>query len=243
MTTLHDRVALITGASRGIGAAIARRFVQSGAKVALAGRDEERLGVLVQALGSGVARSFPGDLLEAGVAAGLPGRVVEEWGRFDILVNNAACYQPAELTATDRALLERHFSLNVLAAHELSCAAHEALASSGNGVVLNVLSTLAHRPVPGVAAYSASKAALRSLTQSMALEWAVDGIRVVGISPGVVATELHTDEHLRQMGPVHPLGRVGRAEEIAEAAHFLVSDLSAWTTGSILEVDGGIHLG
>ena len=109
-------------------------------------------------------------------------------------------------------------------------------------MIVNVLTTLAHRPVPGAGAYAASKAALLSLTRSWALEWASDGIRVVAIAPGVVDTPIHDRENLEKMASAHPLGRVGRSEEVAAAAVFLAGEQSTWTTGCVLDVDGGIAL-
>ena len=132
--------------------------------------------------------------------------------------------------------------MNLAAPIWLCKAAYPWLRRSAAGVVVNCSSSLAQRPVAGVAAYNASKAALESLTRTLALEWAPDGIRVVAVSPGVVDTPIHGGADLQPLDAMHPLGRVGKAEEIAAAVLFLACDASAWTTGAILAVDGGIHL-
>jgi len=242
MTTLHGRVALITGASRGIGRATARRLGREGASLILVGRRREALEPLraeLEAAGSN-AWGLAFDLADG--AEGLVDAALELAGSLDILINNAGAYETGPVLECSDASLRRHFEVNVFSPLALCQSAHAALRASAHPVIVNVLSTLAHRPVPGTAAYAASKAALLSLTRSLALEWAEDGIRVVGVSPGVVATELHDRALLQAMAPQHPLGRVGEPEEIAEAILFLLSDASAWTTGSVLAVDGGIGL-
>jgi len=159
-----------------------------------------------------------------------------------VLVNNAAHYVPAPAQDTRLEDWQQHFDTNVTAPFVLCAAARPSLIASGSGVVVNVLSTLASRPVAGTAAYSASKAALLSLTQTLALEWAADGVRVVAVSPGVVDTPVHSRQHLEQLASAHPLGRVGNADEIAQAILFLASPASDWSTGTVLVVDGGISL-
>jgi NAD(P)-dependent dehydrogenase (short-subunit alcohol dehydrogenase family) len=244
MTKLHDRVALITGGGTGIGAAIARSFAREGATVCLVGRREAPLRETTESLGgrSGAVGTRSADVADPRQAEQTIEWVLDAHGRLDVLVNNAGVYEPAAALATGLQTWDRHFATNVRAAFWLSRISHPHLRASGNGVVLNVLSTVGDRPVPGVTAYAASKAALRSLTESLALEWANDRIRVVGLALGVVATPLHDARHLAAMAPAHPLGRVGTPEEVADAALFLVSDQARWITGAVLPVDGGIHL-
>ncbi len=240
---MHDRVALITGGGTGIGAATARHLAADGVAVVLVGRRSVPLEELTEEVEStgGRAVAFVGDLSQEGTAAAAVAAAVERFGRLDHLVNNAAHYAPEDFLSEDEEGLRRHFEVNVFAPAALARAAHPHLRRS-SGVVVNVLSTLAHRPAPGVSSYAASKAALLSLTRSWALEWAAEGIRSVAVAPGVVETPLHRADQLQAMAPLHPLGRVGRPEEIAEVIGFLVSKASAWTTGAVWDVDGGIHL-
>ncbi len=241
---MHDRVALITGGGTGIGAATARALAGQGYKVAVAGRRAEKLSETVRSIAEpgGTAGAFEADVADLRAANQLVEAVAARFGRLDVLVNNAALYGPSSGLETTVEAFQAHLATNTLGPFFLAQAAFPHLKNSDGGVVVNVLSTLAHRPVPGVAAYSASKAALLSLTQTLALEWATHSIRVVAVSPGVVDTPVHARESLDAMGPAHPLGRVGTADEVAAAVRFLVSPDSAWTTGSSLIVDGGISL-
>ena len=244
MFTLHDSRALITGGGSGIGAATAKLLAQQGARVALVGRRATKLEEMRDEIvgEGGTAVVLPADLTEAKAAAEVVGAAAKALGGIDLLVNNAALYKAASVAKMPLSEWQIHFDLNLRAPFLLCQAAYPWLKDSGSGVVVNVLSTLAQRPMPGVAAYSASKAALLSLTQTLALEWAKDGIRSVAVSPGVVDTPIHGGRDLSEMAAMHPLGRVGTAQEIAAAILFLASGASAWTTGSILTVDGGIHL-
>lgn len=239
---MHDRVALITGGGTGIGAAIARRLSADGVAVALVGRRKEPLESTVEQIreSGGTASLHTADL--ATVDAGeLVQSVVDAHGRLDILVHNAATYAPAPARETVAASWDAHFAVNVTAPFRLSVAAHPHL-EAARGVIVSILTNLALRPVANTAAYSASKAALASLTQTLALEWAPDGIRVVGVAAGVVDSGLHDDAVLEAMAGAHPLGRVGRPEEVADAVAFLCDEGSSWTTGAILPVDGGLGL-
>jgi len=244
MFTLHDRKAIVTGAGTGIGAASARLFAKAGAELVLVGRRVEKLEEVAREIeaDSGRAHCVAADLSVAGEAERVVAEAAERMGGLDLLFNNAALYRAAPVSEISDGDWQAHLDLNLSAPLWLCRSAYPWLRRSEAGVVLNCLSTLAQRPVAGVAAYSASKAALLSLTQTLALEWAPDGIRVVAVSPGVVQTPIHGGADLAPMAALHPLGRVGRAEEIAAAALFLASDESAWTTGTVLTVDGGIHL-
>lgn len=209
----------------------------------LVGRREAPLREVAESIRAegGRAESCPGDVVDPDCARRAAECAVDRFGGLDYLVNNAGYYVPAPFVEEEPASFRRHFEVNVEGAAHFARACHPLLAERG-GVVVNVLSTVAHRPAPMVAAYAASKAALLSLTRSWALEWAKDGIRSVAVAPGVVDTPIHDRQRLAEMGPVHPLGRVGRPEEIAAAIEFLLGSESAWTTGAILDVDGGISL-
>lgn len=244
MFTLHDRRALITGGGSGIGAASARLFAEAGAQLALVGRRQEKLEEVAAEItaAGGTAQCIPADLRDPSEPERVVAEAAEKMGGLDLLFNNAALYRPSSVAGISSEEWQEHLDLNLTAPLFLCRAAYPWLKRSEAAVVINCLSTLAQRPMPGVAAYSASKAALLSVTQTLALEWAPDGIRVVAVSPGVVDTPIHGGTDLSPMAAMHPLGRVGRPEEIAAAALYLASQASAWTTGSILTVDGGIHL-
>lgn len=242
MAILHERIAMITGGGTGIGAAIARRAAAEGAAVFLVGRREKKLLAVAASIREegGRAALLAADVAAPGAAARIVDSCVEKLGGLDVVFNNAAHYQPGASVEESDDEFRRHFEVNVEAPARLLRHAHAVLARSAAPVVVNILTTLAHRPVAGVGAYAASKAALLSLTRSWALEWASDGIRVVGVAPGVVDTPIHDEGSLAAMAPAHPLGRVGTADEVAAAAVFLAGDESAWTTGAVLDVDGGI---
>jgi hypothetical protein len=211
--------------------------------VVLVGRREGPLREVAESIRTegGDAEILPGDVVDPECAQRAASCAVDRFGGLDYLVNNAGCYVPARFMEEPPESFRRHFEVNVEGAAHFARACHPLLAERG-GVVLNVLSTVAHRPAPMVASYAASKAALLSLTRSWALEWAADGIRSVAVAPGVVDTPIHDRQRLAEMGPAHPLGRVGRPEEIAAAVDFLLGPGSQWTTGAILDVDGGISL-
>ncbi len=242
---MHGRVALITGAGSGVGAAAARAFAREGARVALAGRRREPLAAMAADIeqAGGRALAVGADITQQEDVARLVAACRDQLGGLDVLVNNAGLFQPAPAAACTLESWQEHLAVNSTGPFLLCREAYIDLKRSGHGVIVNVLTNLAQRPVAGTAAYSASKAALLSLTQCLALEWAKDGIRVVAVAPGVVDTPIHSDRgRLDAMAPMHPLGRVGRAEEVADAILFLASDRSGWTTGAVLNVDGGIGL-
>jgi glucose 1-dehydrogenase len=243
MLTLQDRRALVTGGGTGIGAATARAAAREGAAVALVGRRTEPLESVVAEIeaAGGRAVALGADLSRPESCDWVVQRAAAALGGLDLLFNNAALFRPGAVSEAEPGDWDEHFAVNLRAPALLCRAAYPHLKEAG-GVVVNNLSTLAQRPVAGVAAYSATKAALLSLTGTLALEWAADGIRVVAVSPGVVDTPIHSPGNLERMAPAHPLGRVGRPEEIAEAVVFLAGPRSAWTTGSVLTVDGGILL-
>ena len=242
---MTDRVAIVTGASRGIGAAVARRLHADGYRVALAARSADPLTELADELGGpDRALAVPTDLAVTDDLDRLVARTVEHFGRLDVLVNNAGVLPAA--TRSERMGLDdwrAALDVNLTGPWWLANLAHDAMAATaGGGVVVNVTSTAASYPSVGFAAYNASKAALTMLTRTLALEWARDHVRVVGVAPGKVDTAMVApilEWAERQGVAVNPLGRVGRPEEVAALVSFLVSEDAAFITGSTTTIDGG----
>ena len=245
MGRLDGRVALVTGAARGIGYAISACFLAEGAKVALcdidgaaARRAADTLGTA--ALGLSLDVTQPASIEQAFAA------VVDHHGRPDVLVNNAAALTPpgtvVDIQVDD---WDMAISVNLTGAFRMSRAAIPLMSANGGGVIINVTSTLASVAVEEAPAYCASKGGLLQLTRAMALDHAKDGIRVNALSPGAVRTERLEDLYgsmtaaAEQLAPLHPIGRLARPEEIAAAAAFLASDDATFMTGADLIVDGG----
>jgi len=248
---MKDWQILITGGSAGIGLSLAQRLAAEGAAVHLTGRRESALREAAAQIGP-AARVYIGDIGRDEDRRRLFAELNEATnGRLDGLAVNAARYDFRPLLEMEPEELDAIFRVNAVSAFHFLKLAHPLLLRGKGKSALFVSSTLGARPVAGVGAYAASKAALNSLVKSFAIELASDGIRVNAVLPGVVDTPIHdpraeTDpsraEKMAQMGPMHPLGRVGRPEEVAEAAAFLLSGKSAWNTGSLFCVDGGISL-
>jgi NAD(P)-dependent dehydrogenase (short-subunit alcohol dehydrogenase family) len=239
------RVAIVTGASRGIGAATASALAASGAAVVLAARSVDDLEAVADAIraGGSDATVVPTDATDLAELDALIEATLDRYGRLDVLVNNAGILPTA--VRSERMAVgdwQQAFALNVTAPWYLACRAKEAMVACGGGVVVNVSSTAALYPSVGFSAYNASKAALSMLTRTLALEWASEGIRVVGVAPGKVDTVMVTPIVAfseRHELPLNPLGRIGRPEEVADFIAYLASDRASFVTGSIVTIDGG----
>lgn len=246
---LDDRVALVTGGTRGIGAAIARELVGAGARVILTGRDASQAEACAAALvaeGADV-RGYAYDASHPGAATRLAERIVREVGRLDILVNNAAVLRPHVVSKLREEEFDELFQVNVKSALFLTKALRALLEVSGRGSVLNITAAGALAPMAGIGAYCASKAALVNLTRTLAKEWTPLGIRVNALTPGSTATDmiLPVDPERRarfvaEMAAQNPMNRIADPAEIARAARFLVSDAASYVTGHVLVADGGL---
>jgi NAD(P)-dependent dehydrogenase (short-subunit alcohol dehydrogenase family) len=246
-----DRVALITGAGSGIGLASARLLAGQGLKVVLAGRRAELLeqGASAIAADGGTAHAVVADLAQRDAPARLVADVLDRAGRLDVIVNNAASYLLRPIAEFTSEAFDDHIAVNVRAPYFLVQAALPALRASPAAVVVNVSSAAAVMYRPGQTVYGLTKAALEHLTMNLASELAADGIRVVAVRPGPVATELHAravadpDARLRAIAAMVPLQRLGTADEVALWIGHLVDARAAWVTGTIIAVDGGRILG
>jgi NAD(P)-dependent dehydrogenase (short-subunit alcohol dehydrogenase family) len=245
---LTGKVVFITGASRGIGAAAARLFASEGAAVVLAARGTDALQRIVTEIraGGGVADAVTLDLADRASIRAAVDRVEELHGRLDGAFNNgAAIQQPGPLDETSDEDVEEQFAVN-FRAHWTAMTAEAALMRrGGGGAIVNTSSIGSRRANPVLPAYGAMKRALNSITETAAVSWARDGIRVNGITPGGTATEMTdtweaaTPGIVEQITAAIPLGRMAEPREVAEAAAWLLSDRASMVTGTMVPVDGG----
>jgi len=229
--------ALITGGTAGIGLACARLMSREGASIIITGRDAER-GKAAAASIDGSVRFVQADLADIESVRSLVGQA----GDIDVLVNNAASF-PAALTV-DQGLdaFEKTFDTNVRGTYFLAAGLVPGMLERGHGSIINVTTMVAKKGVPGAGAYSASKAAVESLTRTWAAEFGSRQVRVNSVAPGPTKTEgveAEWGETNEELGRALPLGRTAKPEEIAEAVLFLASPRSTFITGSVLHVDGG----
>jgi 3-oxoacyl-[acyl-carrier protein] reductase len=242
---LTGQTALVTGASRGIGRAIALALAHSGAKVACSARDEAKLADLVKEIeaAGGVAAAFPCDVTDAEAAAALVERVVETWGELSILVNNAGVTRDTLVPRMSDDDWHQVISTNLNSVFYLTRAATRPMMQKRYGRIINISSVSGIMGNPGQANYSASKAGVIGLTRSVAKELAKRKVTVNAICPGFIATEMTDALGEVVLGEVKkrvPVGRLGEAAEVADAVLFLASGSAAYITGQVLVVDGGI---
>ena len=244
---LPGRVALITGASRGIGAACARALAEAGADLVAAARNPDSLADLVKTVESDTGRrvvTVPADLAELETLPGLVEAAIDAFGRVDVLVNNVGGTVPRPFLATKPRYLETAFHFNVTVAYELTRLVAPHMLAVGGGSVINISSTMGHLADRGFVAYGTAKAALEHMTRLLAADLSPK-VRVNVVAPGSIETDaLATvlDDTMRTtMIANTPLHRLGTPDDIAAAVLYLASDAGAFMTGKVLEVDGGLR--
>jgi len=244
---LDGKIALVTGASQGIGEAIARRFASEGAVALCAARSAEKLAALVGSIeaAGGKARAVALDVADpASVAAAIKG-IADGEGRLDVLVNNAGITEDNLILRMTKESWDRVIATNLTGAFLLSQAAIKMMIRQRTGRIVNITSVVGLMGNAGQANYAAAKAALVGLTKSLAREVGSRQVTVNAIAPGFIATsmtEKMTDSAKETLSSQIPLGRLGSPEDIAAAAVYLASEEAAYVTGHVLNVSGGLYM-
>lgn len=246
MLDFKDKVVLVTGGATGIGLATALAFGRRGARLVIAGRrrDEGEKAVAALAETGASARFIATDVTRPEGLESLHHTILETYDRLDVAFNNAGYQEPrAPLAEQDSALYDRVFDTNVRSVYlSLQHQVQIMTRQGGGAIVVNASVSGMRNPNPGLALYSASKAAVLSLTRSAAMEYAQAGVRINAVAPGRVVTDMMLSSKIMDMGAVAaglPLRRMGRPEEVAEAVVWLASDAASFVVGHVLCTDGG----
>lgn len=241
---LDGKVAIVTGSGKGIGKCVALTFAEAGANVVFAARTEQDIQANAEAArGFGVkALAVPCDVMDDDQLQALVDRTVQEFGRIDIVVNNAGGAAPNQVAGTSRRRFNAAFDFNVTAGFVLTriCLPH---LKESKGCVINISSAAGRIVQPNFSVYGTAKAAVTYLTKLLGADLAPD-VRVNGVAPGSILTDslrgLLDDKLLQQMCDLTPMKRLGEPEDIALAALYLASPAASWVTGKVMEVDGGM---
>jgi len=248
MSRFTGKVVLVTGGTSGIGKATAIAFAREGAKVVVSGRREKEGLAVVEEIqkNGGTAHFVQADVAKEADVKRLVDETVRKFGRLDIAFNNAGVEWMGSLTDATEADYRRLFDINVWGV--LASMKHEipAMLKTGGGAIINTSSVAGHIGLPGASVYIATKHAVEGLTKTAALEFAKQGIRVTAVAPAAIETDMvdrfvggEGSEQRKGLAAMHPVGRMGKSEEIAEAVLYLASDAAKFTTGISLPVDGG----
>jgi 3alpha(or 20beta)-hydroxysteroid dehydrogenase len=236
------RVALVTGANKGIGLQIAKDLAAHGFTVLVGSRNLEKGEAAAKSIGTD-AHALQLDVTDQASIAAAAKRIRDEFGRLDVLVNNAGIYKPASLRDTDVALWDLHYRVNQLSVFLGMRAALEPMAKVGGGSIINVSSKAGMSKGPDMFAYGSSKWAVRGMSLLAAVDYAPLGIRVNAIYPGIIDTPMLAENRPEQLAiykNMIPMKRIGTPEEVAQLVLFLASDRSGYVTGAEIGVDGGL---
>jgi NAD(P)-dependent dehydrogenase (short-subunit alcohol dehydrogenase family) len=243
-----QKVAIVTGGGSGLGKAMAKKFASSGILTIIVGRQLEKLQSAKEELGEN-CHAMACDVSNLGSVPVFVEEVVQKFGRIDILVNNAGINQKKEFTEVTDEEFKNVITTNLTSVFVMSREVVKQMLKQGSGCIINISSMAAQYGLPKVIAYSASKTAIDGITRAMAVELSPKGIRVNAIAPGFIysdmtAKALDSDpERKSKVFGRTPMGIMGQAEDIAEAAWFLASDAAKYITGVVLPVDGGNSIG
>ena len=242
---LKDKVAVITGATRGIGYATAKKFLENGCKVAIFGSKSETVKKALESLRKENkdydVKGFYPDLTNLKEVEEVFNKIKDLYGKIDILVNNAGISARESIYEYKEEDFKKIMDLNVNAVFNCSKAVSLIMNENKGGVILNTSSMVSIYGQPSGCGYPASKFAVNGLTKSLARELGKDGIRVNAVAPGIILTDMMKsvpDNVIEPLIKTIPLGRIGRAEDVANAFLFLASDMASYITGAILPVDG-----
>jgi NAD(P)-dependent dehydrogenase (short-subunit alcohol dehydrogenase family) len=247
MFNLEGKVAVVTGASKGIGEAIAKGFAMAGAKVVVSSRKQDGVDRVAQGIqeSGGEALAIQAHMGKPDQVASLVSRTVEKWGRLDIAVNNAGTNPHfGPLLTADEGQLEKILDVNLKGYFRLCKHVAPHMDELGGGKIINITSVTGIRPGPGMGVYGISKAGVIMLTRVLASELGPSNIQVNAIAPGLIKTKFsqvlwQNEDLLHHQEGVTPLGRIGMPEDVVGAALFFASSASDWVTGTVLLVDGG----
>lgn len=245
---IKNRIAIVTGGASGIGFAISKKFIQNDIKVIMIGRNRSRLKQACETLGV-LADFVVYDLAELTELPAIVEKIKVNYGMIDILVNNAGIHLKKPMNEVTDDDFQKIIKTNQTAMFSLTREVAKIMQLQCSGVVLNISSMASQYGLPNVIAYTASKSAIEGMTRAMAVELAQYGIRVNCIAPGFIKTNISTlalendPERKKKVLSRTPMGRLGKPEEVADAALFLVSGSAAFITGVVLPVDGGNSIG